>query len=113
MQLQLTPGELQLTIDLLETRDCDLRGQIERADRKELSVGLHNEEHFLTELENKLIARDFQLSADELDFLASELRECQKSLDARLAASADSDLLISRTLLQHVHDKVTEACAMA
>lgn len=117
MQLQFTSDELQLTVDLLEQRDHELRNEIVHTDHNDLKFRLNNEEKLLEELEDKLIGKNLQLSIDELDLLSSELSRCDRALIAEAARSTHLEFKRSlqekETLLQHVRDKVIEACAMA
>ncbi len=100
MQLQFTPDELQVTVDVLEQLDRELRNQVPKVQDSDSKRRLENEEHQLDELEGKLIQRDLRLSIDELDLLATELSRCHSFPE-------------KEKLLQSVRDKVTEACAMA
>jgi hypothetical protein len=116
MQLLLTVDELQVTVDVLEQRSRELMSEIARTERADFKYRLQNRQHFLDELENKLIRRDLQLSADELDVLATELSQCDRALILECAKTSHRDfrdsLMQREHLLLRVRDKVTEACAM-
>jgi hypothetical protein len=117
MQLLLTLDELQLVLDVLEQRSSELRNEIARTDRRDFKHKLSDEWQVLDEVENKLIRKEFQLGADELDALAAELGQYDHALMAECARTDRRDyrhsLKNKLELLQRVRDKITEACAMA
>jgi hypothetical protein len=117
MQLRLSPAELQLTVDLLEQRSRELVQELARTERSDFKARLQNEQRFLDELENRLIRKDLQLSADELDVLATELSQCDRALIEECVKTNHRDFKesveVRQEVLQRVRDKVVEACAMA
>ena len=117
MQLLLTLDELQLTVDVLEQRNAELRNEIVKTEHSEFKHRLQNEQQFLDELENKLIRRELDLDSDELDVLAEELKHCDRALIEECVRTNHRDfrkaLEQRQEMLQRVRDKVTEACAMA
>ena len=116
MQLQLTPNELQLAVDVLEQRSRELMRQIAESQPGDRKQALENRLRPLDELENRLIERRLDLSADELDTLAAELGQCDREFLTQLAPtkSNDSEHLLERERsLQRARDKILEACAMA
>ena len=59
------------------------------------------------------ISRNLELGFDEFEDLAAALRRRRDQLQAQIKASPESAFLeTERSLVEHLLDKVTEACAM-
>lgn len=116
MQLHFTTDEFQLLADVLMQRDRGLREEIARTDSRDFKRGLQQQLQLLNELEDKILGRDLQLGADELDFLAEVTNRSERELIGEIARTDHRELrntLQRRAeLLAQVRDKVTEACAM-
>lgn len=117
MQLQLLLEERQLIIDVVERRNCQLKGELARTGRREYEKALKAEQQYLEDIETKLVRNLLEFSADELDTLAAELGQYERELLFEIARTESRDLRRSlqhkERTLQRVRDKVTEACAMA
>ncbi len=91
MQLRLNIEELNLLAEVLEYNDAE-------------------------DLVDRVRARQIQFTSHELDTIAEMLsaRDCELRNAISQAADAEKgSLQHTRTLLQRVLDKITEACAMA
>lgn len=116
MQLCLTPEELELLRRILLDDD--------RLSRSELPSSLHIavdnclRDKLLVgrDLLRGTLSRNLQLAYDELEDLADFLRRHKKELTIEICESQDpkwkSDLERRAVVLEHLLEKVTEACAM-
>ncbi len=116
MQLWFTVDEYELLANLLMQRDRELREELARTDAREFKAGLQEELRMLNGLENRILRRDLQLGADELDFLAEVLNHCYRELVREIARTDRREfknfLQRRAELLGRVRDRVVEACAM-
>jgi hypothetical protein len=116
MHLQFTSDEFQLLTDVLEQRDRELRHQIIRTDNDDLRHSLERMQGLLDEVEHKVVRREPDLSAGELDILGEVVDQCERGLQAEIALTVDSEfrclLQKKEELLRPVHDKVVELCEM-
>lgn len=116
MQLYFSADEYELLANLLMQRDRELREELARTDAREFKGGLRQELQVLGGLENKILGKDLQLGADELDFLAEVMNHCYRELVREIARTDRRDFrnLLQRRaeLLGRVRDRVVEACAM-
>jgi hypothetical protein len=116
MQLCLTPEELELLMRILREDDHLSRSEVpsslhiavENCLRDKLLVG--------RDLLRGTLSRHLQLAYDELEDLADSLRRHKKELTVEICESqgpkSKSDLERRAVVLEHLLEKVIEACAM-
>jgi hypothetical protein len=115
MQLCLTREELELLTHILRE---DERLSCGEASSLQIAVGncLHDELLVGRDLLCRTLSRNLQLSYDELEDLADSLRRHNKELTVEICGSQDpqsrSELERRAGVLQHLLEKVVEACAM-
>lgn len=116
MLLQFTSDELKLLTDVLEQRDRELRYRIIQTDDDSLRQRLEKMQRLLDELEHKLLRRQPELTAEELDLLGEIVDHCERGLTTEIARAGDREFrqaLENREhLLRPLHDKVVELCEM-
>lgn len=115
MQLFLTTDELKLLVDIVEHCDRELR---ERIDSHPEQVNeLNQKRDCCAKLLDRIVARDFAFGYDELEDMVEMLTVCRATFRAEIANLRRSELCgvleKRQQLLDHMLDKVTEACAMA
>jgi hypothetical protein len=105
MQLALTMNELKMITRVLEK--CLAQSQGPAFEHKRQIAG---------RLLDKMIDRDFALSADELEDLSDILAICKVEIKERIMAEPDPVAKVTlqnqQTILEYAADKVTEACMM-
>jgi hypothetical protein len=115
MQLFFTMDELKLLVDVVENCDRDLRSRI--AEHPEQSTSLAQKRDCCARLLDRIVARDFGFGYDELQDMVEMLSTCRASFQTQVAqcesAQARTELETRQHILEHMLDKVTEACAMA
>ncbi len=116
MQLRFNEDEFQLMAKLLTQRDRELREEIARTDNRDFKCRLRQDQELLDGLEDRILQKDLQLGADELDFLAELINHCERELVAEIARTSHREfrnaLRQRAELLSQIGEKVTEACAM-
>jgi hypothetical protein len=116
MMLQLSPEELQLIVDLFEERLHGLEVEIARTERRNARITLEQEEKMVQEVEDRVMRRDLAFSADELEFLLDFVGSRAQQLRTELYHTDNREyrqnLRARLELLEHAHDRVTEACCM-
>ncbi len=116
MQLWFNVDEYELLANLLMQRDRELREELARTDAREFKCSLQQELQMLGGLENKILGKDLQLGANELDFLAEVMNHCYRELAREIAGTDRREfrnfLQRRAELLGRVRDRVVEACAM-
>lgn len=116
MQLHFNEDEFQLMAELLTQRDRELREEIARTDHRDFKRRLRQDQGLLDRLDKKILEKDLQLGADELDYLAEVINHCERELVAEIARTGHREfrnaLRQRAELLSEIGEKVTEACAM-
>ncbi|HYA24818.1 MAG TPA: hypothetical protein VEF05_11700 [Terriglobales bacterium] len=116
MQLYLTLEELELLTRIL--REGDRLSRSEVPSSPHIAVDNSSPEKLLIgrDLLRGTLSRNLQLGYDELEDLADSLSRHKKELAIQIRESRDaeskSDLERSAVVLEHLLEKVTEACAM-
>lgn len=115
MQLLFTRQEMVLLATLLEQCERRLRGPAGGSDQAEADRRRRHA-HVEALLEGIGGAQP-EFDADQLDDLSDALRDCKEQATEELSATTNeqSKIALQQRLktLQHLVDKVTEACAMA
>ncbi len=115
MQLFLTIDELKLLVDIVEHCDRELREQINN--QPEQSGALNRKRECCARLLDRIVARDFGFGFDELEDMVEMLTVCRGTFRAEIANMTQPDVRATlqrrQQILEHMLDKVTEACAMA
>jgi hypothetical protein len=115
MQLSLTSEELELLRWILQE---DTRLSRSEALSLQIAVGNCLRDKLLVgrDLLRRTLSRNLQLGYDELEDLADSLRQRNKELTVEICGSQDpqsrSELERRAVVLQHLLEKVVEACAM-
>jgi len=116
MQLCLTPEELELLMRILLEDDRLSRSEVPSSLQVTVGNCLRDKLSVGRGLLRGTLSRNLQLGYDELEDLADCLRRKKKELAAEIYGSQDpkskSDLERSALVLEHLLEKITEACAM-
>lgn len=115
MQLFFTIDELKLLVDIIEHCDREVRDQI--SNHPERADTLSKRRECCARLLDRIVMRDFRFGFDELEDMVEMLTVCRATFRSELAktdaAEIKARLQERNQVLEHMLDKVTEACAMA
>lgn len=102
MQLSFTPEEFQALIGIMLAYESEARTEKDR--------------RIVCPLADKIMAHDLHLAVDELEdlevLLQAHATQLRNVMDSTTAPSVRAELKHERELVQHIIDRVTEACAM-
>jgi len=102
MQLTFTPEEFKALVAIMLCYESEARKESDRTSVRPLA--------------DKVMARDLHFASDELEDLEMLLQAHAQQLRSEMDVSTDTSvrerLAQEREVLQHIIDKVTEACAM-
>jgi hypothetical protein len=115
MQLFFTIDELKLLVDIVEHRDRELREEM--STHPEQIPALSQKRDCCARLLDRIVVRDFGFGYDELQDMVEMLTACRASFRSELAKADEANTRVElekrNHILEHMLDKVTEACAMA
>jgi hypothetical protein len=116
MQLHLTFEELALLTQILQDEDHRSHSEVPSSRQVTSDDGLRDTLLIGRDLSYRTLSRNLQLGFDELEDLAGSLRRHQKQMTTNICRSegskSKSDLERKSAVLEHLLEKVTEACAM-
>ncbi len=117
MQLNFSSDEYAILAEALAHRDREFREEITRTDNRDFRRALRLRQEALDELENKIVRKDVDFQAGELDLLAEVIDHCDRELTTEIIRTDRRDfrdtLRRRAELLGHVRDKVFGARAVA
>jgi hypothetical protein len=115
MQLFFTTDELKLLVDIVEHCDRELRDEI--SNHPEQLAALSQKRDCCARVLDRIVERDFGFGYDELQDMVDMLTACRARFHGELANAGQADIKAEldkrNRVLEHMLDKVTEACAMA
>jgi hypothetical protein len=115
MQVYFTMDEMKLLVDIIE--GCDRRLRDEMNEHPEQATIAKKKRDCCARLLDRMVARDFAFGFDELEDMAEMLTSCRASLCGEISRTDNpqvrAELQERQKRLEHILDKVTEACAMA
>jgi len=116
MQLYLTAEELRLLTQILQDEDRMSRSETPASQQVTSDTCLRDRLQVGRDFLRRTLSRNLQLGFDELEDLADFLKKHTKKLTTEICRSEDPkskcDLEQKLVVLEHLLEKVTEACAM-
>jgi len=116
MQLYITLEELELLTEVLQDEDRMSRSAAPSSQQATSDAGLRDRLQIGGAFLRRNLSRNLQLGVDEMEDLADSLRWQKKKLTTEICQSEDPkaklDLKGKLVILEHLLEKVAEACAM-
>ncbi|HXY48280.1 MAG TPA: hypothetical protein VEI01_02435 [Terriglobales bacterium] len=112
MQVHLTIEEFELLRQILRDQTRVSQSEAPSCPQAVSDAGVRDKLRIGCDLVGRGLSRNLQLGFDELEDLADCLHWRQRQLVAEISCSADPKLERESVILEHILEKVTEACAM-
>ena len=112
MQVHLNIEEFDLLRQILRDQGRVSQSEAPSSPQAVSTACLRDKVRIGRDLVGRELSRNLQLGFDELEDLADCLRWRQRQLVAEITCSADPKLERESVILEHILEKVTEACAM-